>query len=334
MQPHVILISLLYKNSNDMVGAELLLRMYRTMVLIRCFEDTVERLFKQGEIPGFLHVYKGEEAVAVGVCTALRDDDYVTSTHRGHGHAIAKGVDVKILMAELMGKATGTNKGLGGSMHIAWIEKGFLGANGIAGGGIPHSLGAAFASKYKGLDRVSVAFFGEGAASQGVFYESLNIAALWRLPVIFVCENNQYAVTTHISKQTAVSEIHRKAQAFGIPSLLVDGMDVVAVYNAAVKAVERARKGEGPSFIECQTYRYGGHYVGDPEKYRDKEEVKKWMEKDPLKIMKNRLVGSGMLSNDEDAKIWEWARVTVEDAVKFARESPYIDFNEVRTLCV
>lgn len=316
------------------MNSDTFIEMYKKMVLIRVFEEKVEELYKMGELPGFVHVYKGEEAVAVGVCAALREDDYVVSTHRGHGHAIAKGVDVRALMAELLGKATGTNRGLGGSMHIASIEKGFLGANGIAGGGIPHAVGAAFASKYKGYDKVSVTFFGDGAASQGVLYESLNIASLWKLPVIFVCENNHYAVTTHISKQASTQEIYRRAEAFGIPSTAVDGMDAVAVYNTAAEAVERARKGEGPSFIECKTYRFGGHYVGDPERYRNDKEVRKWLERDPLKIMKEKLIELGLLNEVNDKMIYDLAVNEVEEAVRFARDSSYLNFKDARALCI
>lgn len=251
----------------------LMVESYRKMVLIRKFEMCASKLFAQNKLPGFLHLYVGEEAVATGVCSALEVTDYITSTHRGHGHLIAKGGDVKKMMAELFAKETGYCKGKGGSMHISDRDKGILGANGIVGAGIPIATGAAFASKYKGDGRVAVSFFGDGAANRGTFHEALNMAAAFKLPAVFVCENNLFAISVCARYHMAISDISDRAAAYGMPGYSIDGNDVELVYETTKAAVERARRGEGPTLIECKTWRHRGHYEGDPDDYRTAEEL-------------------------------------------------------------
>lgn len=320
------------------IPREKLLDMYYRMVLIREFEERVRELYAAGRIPGFVHLYAGEEAVAVGVAANLVKGDYVTSTHRGHGHCIALGCDVKAMMAELFGKKTGTCKGKGGSMHIADFDVGMLGANGIVGAGVPIAVGAALALKYKGTNNVAVAFFGDGAMNQGAVMEALNLAAIWKLPVVFVVEDNQYAISmrsTSPSKlqprcSTARSYAER-ALGFGIPAVTVDGMDVLAVYEAAKWAVERARRGEGPSLLDCKTYRYYGHFEGDPMVYRSREEIEEWRKRDPILTYRERLLRWNIASEQELNTIHEKARREVEEAVRFAEESPYPEPSEAYT---
>jgi pyruvate dehydrogenase E1 component alpha subunit len=301
---------------------ELLKRIHRTMVRIRRFEERAVELFMAGELPGFLHSYLGQEAVAAGVCAALRQDDYITSTHRGHGHVIAKGLELDRMMAELYAKTTGYCKGKGGSMHIADFSRGILGANGIVGAGIPIGAGAALSARMRRSGQVVVSFFGEGATSQGSFHEAANLAAVWRLPLVLVCENNLYAVSTHRSQQNRLSDIAQRAAAYGFPGVTVDGNDPVAVYQAAVPAIERARAGEGPSLIECQTYRWLGHYVGDPGAYRPKEEYAEWKARDPVPRFETRLEAEGVLPREQIESVREEVRREVEAAVEFARQSP------------
>ena len=282
-----------------MVGwdEELLCRLYRTMVTIRFFEQTVEKHFLAGEIPGFVHLYIGEEAIATGVCANLTPDDYIASTHRGHGHSIAKGADVSRMMAEIFGKKTGYCKGKGGSMHIADFSVGMLGANGVVGGSFAIATGAALATKMLEQKRVAVAFFGDGASNRGTFHESANLASIWKLPVIFLCENNQYASTTPYRSSTSVEDIADRARGYGMPGVVVDGNDVFAVYEAAKAAVERARGGGGPSLVEAKTYRIKGHFVGDPELYRSKEEVQEIFAKtDPISQFERQVSSEGSLS--------------------------------------
>lgn len=309
---------------------EKLLDMYRKMVLIRAHEEKVRELFAAGKIPGFVHLYVGEEAVAVGVISNLRDDDYITSTHRGHGHCIAKGVDVKAMMAELFGKKTGSCKGKGGSMHIADFEKGMLGANGIVGAGAPLAIGAALSAKIRGTDQVVVAFMGDGAANQGAVMESFNLAAIWKLPVIFVIEDNMYAISmrslTPSDLQPRVSAARsyaERAMGFGIPAVTVDGQDVLAVYEAAKEAVERARRGEGPTLLHCKTYRYYGHFEGDPLVYRSKAEEEEWRKRDPIVLFRRKLLEMGAATAEELDRIEREAAKLIEEAVRFAEESPY-----------
>ncbi len=305
------------------VGRETLLLMYERMNAIRVFEVTVREEFAKGRIPGFVHLYAGEEAVGVGVCAHLTDRDFITSTHRGHGHCIAKGCDRKGMMAEIFGKATGLCKGKGGSMHIADVEKGMLGANGIVGGGFALATGAALTAKLKGTDQVSVCFFSDGASNQGTFHESLNLAAIWKLPVIFVCENNQYAESTPVWYSTAAKTIADRAQGYDIPGVVVDGQDIFAVYEAAEAAIKRARAGGGPTLIECKTYRHYGHFEGDAQTYKKQEDVNLYMgDRDPIAVFKQTVLDRNLLNEEDLERIEAKVRRDVEEALQFAKESP------------
>lgn len=308
---------------------ETLLAMYTTMLTIRRFEGQVAELFAAGKLPGFIHLYIGEEAVATGVCTNLRPDDYITSTHRGHGHLIAKGGDLRLMMAELFGKKTGYCKGKGGSMHIADVGLGILGANGIVGGGPPIATGAALAAQYLGKDSVVACFFGDGASNQGTFHEALNMAAIWKLPVVFVCENNHYGISLHQSRHQTVSDVADRAAAYDIPGVAVDGNDVVAVYEAAQEAVRRARAGGGPSLIECKTYRQRGHFEGDPQNYKPQEEAAAWMAKDPIPRFESRLIQMGVLTPEKVKQLDASIQRKVGEAVRFAEESPFPAAEEI-----
>jgi pyruvate dehydrogenase E1 component alpha subunit len=299
-----------------------LLWMYDKMRLIRDFENQLHQDFAAGKIPGFVHLYAGEEAVAVGVCANLLATDYITSTHRGHGHCIAKGVCVKEMMAEIRGKQTGCCKGKGGSMHIADINQGMLGANGIVGGGPPLACGAALTAQVKSLDHVCVCFFGDGAANQGTTAESLNLASVWKLPVIFVCENNGYAETTSVDYSIGGQDIAARGSAFGMPGVAVDGLDPFAVFEAASQAVQRAREGKGPTLLECQTYRYYGHFEGDALKYRTRDEEDSYQQRDCLELFRNTVVKQGKLNEAELNEIDERSRESIAEAVTFAEESP------------
>lgn len=315
-----------------MVGwdEELLCRLYRTMVTIRFFEQTVEKHFLVGEIPGFVHLYIGEEAIATGVCANLTTDDYIASTHRGHGHSIAKGADVSRMMAEIFGKKTGYCKGKGGSMHIADFGVGMLGANGVVGGSFSIATGAALAAKMLKQKKVAVAFFGDGASNRGTFHESANLASIWKLPVIFLCENNQYASTTPYRSSTSVEDIADRARGYGMPGVVVDGNDVFAVYEAAKAAVERARGGGGPSLVEAKTYRIKGHFVGDPELYRSKEEVQEIFAKtDPISRFERQVSSEGSLSREKLDAIKLEAQELIDKALAFAKESPEPDPSEL-----
>ena len=300
------------------------LTMLRAMQTIRRFEERASEDFQAGHIYGVVHCYIGQEAVAVGICSALNRDDQIISTHRGHGHCIAKGADLKRMMAELYGRRTGYCKGKGGSMHIADFGIGMLGANGIVAGGIPIVTGAGLAAQLDGKGRVAVSFFGDGAASAGPFHESINIAALWKLPVLYVCENNSYGVNTPAANAVAVKDVAERGTAYGIPGVVVDGNDVLAVYEVAVAAVQRARKGEGPTLIECKTYRWRAHteIKGMPDT-RPAEEVAAWKAKDPIAQFVARLTANGILTDaawkQMDAAILE----DIEQAVTFAKESPF-----------
>jgi pyruvate dehydrogenase E1 component alpha subunit len=302
---------------------EKLAEMYRKMFEIRCFEEKVFELYGQNLIPGTIHLYAGEEAVAVGVCSSLRKDDYITSTHRGHGHCIAKGAELKRTMAEILGKKTGYCKGKGGSMHIADFNVGMLGATAVVGAGLPIAVGAGLSAQLRKTDQVVACFFGEGASNQGTFHESINMASAWSLPVIFVCENNLYAMGTHQSRIMNVENIADRAVAYGIPGVTVDGNDVLAVFEASQKAVDRARGGAGPTLIECKTYRHKGHSRVDPAKYRPKEEVEQWLARDPIKRFKQVLLQNSDFSQSEVQEIEEKVAADIEEAVKFAVQSPY-----------
>ncbi len=298
---------------------------YRTMLTIRYFEEKVETLFAEGKISGTTHTSSGQEAVAVGACAALRQDDYVTSTHRGHGHLIARGGDPRRMMAEMFGKATGYSRGRGGSQLMMDLSLGFLGSNGITGGGIPIATGAALSCAYQKNGRVALCFFGDGAANQGTFHESLNMAGLWKLPVVYVCENNLYAMSTPVRQGLSISDIAMRAASYGFPGLVVDGNDVMAVHEAAASACARARGGGGPTLIECKTYRFSGHSRGDPRRYRTREEEAAWREKDPLTRFKGELVRLGLLKGRDDQALKREAKRVVAEAVAFARKSPLPD---------
>lgn len=308
---------------------EAMLGLFRTMIRIREFEETAAKLFLDGKLIGFLHLYSGEEAVAAGVCACLREDDCITSTHRGHGHCIAKGADVDRMMAELYGKATGYSKGKGGSMHIADISKGIIGANGIVGAGIPIAVGAAYAQKYRNQDAVSVAFFGDGASNRGTFHEAVNMAAALNLPAVFVCENNQFGMSTPFGYHSKNKTISQRAAAYDIPGVRVDGNDPVAVLNAAAEAVGRARAGGGPTLIECLTWRHHGHYVGDAARYKKPEDEREWRAKDPIPRFEKRLLEDGVASAGELEQIRAEAEEEIRSAVTFAQDSPYPEIDEM-----
>jgi pyruvate dehydrogenase E1 component alpha subunit len=300
------------------------LHKYRQMAKIRAFEEQVNELYKGAKMPGLAHLYVGEEAVAVGVCEALRRDDVITSTHRGHGHCLAKGATVDRMFAELLGKEAGYCRGKGGSMHIADQDTGNLGANAIVGGSAGIATGAALSAKMRGTDQVAVCFFGDGALGQGLLYEAMNMAALWALPVIYVCENNLYGEYTPGS-ETIAGEILGRARAFGIHAETVDGQDVQLVHTTMRRLVERARRGEGPAFLECKTYRYYGHHVGDVNReYRTREEEKEWMTKhDPLLTLAARLTAQKLVDGDTFERIVNDVKTEIEKGVEFALAAPY-----------
>ncbi len=303
---------------------------FQTMCNIRCFEERVEKNFLAGNIPGFVHLYIGEEAIATGVCGALEKTDYIESTHRGHGHCIAKGADINRMMAEIFGKREGLCKGKGGSMHIADFSVGMLGANGVVGGGFNLAAGAALASKMQGDNKVSVVFFGDGASNRGTFHEAANLASAWQLPVVFVLEMNCWASTTPYRTTTNVEDISDRAAGYGMPREIVDGNDVMAVYEAAKRAVERARSGGGPTFLECKTYRIKGHFVGDPEMYRTKEEVQRvFSDTDPLKKFREKYVAEGVFITDELDAMHAQAVKAIDDAIDFADKGVYPAENEL-----
>ena len=303
----------------------LLLKMYQGMVTIRSFEEKAIELFEHNFIRGNIHSCIGQEAVSAGVCSALRRDDYMVNTHRGHGNCIAKGADLRLMMAELLGKSTGYCKGKGGSMHIADFEGGNLGANGIVGGGIPIAVGAGISIQNRGTDQVVACFFGDGATNQGTFHESLNLAALWKLPVIFVCENNQYALSTPIREAISISRISERAAAYGIAGMSIDGNDIVEVFLKTEEAVQRARGGEGPTLLDCVTYRFFGHFTGDPGRgitYRSKEEMDQWLNRCPIKQFKERLIQEKIMTEETGKAIEVNVKASIEEAVQFAKESP------------
>ena len=313
------------------VDREQLLRFYRQMLKIRLFEEQVNQLYLGAKMPGLAHLYIGQEAVAVGVCEALRDDDYITSTHRGHGHCLAKGASVDKMFAELLGKVDGYCRGKGGSMHIADQERGNLGANAIVGGSAGIATGAALSAKMRGTDQVAVCFFGEGALGQGLLYECMNMASLWKLPVIYLCENNLYNEYTHYSETTA-GEIEARAKAFGIPTEAIEAQDVELVYRTMSKLVERARKGDGPSFLLCNTYRFHGHHVGDIDRayYRPKKEEEEWKERrDPVKLLADKLVRSEIVDRKFLAQTENEIASEIKSGADFALNAPYPDPEEV-----
>ena len=312
------------------IRVEQWIHVYRRMLTIRLFEEQVNELYTRALMPGLAHLYVGEEAVAVGICEALRPDDYITSTHRGHGHCLAKGASPGRMFAELLGKEAGYCRGKGGSMHIADPATGNLGANAIVAGSVGIATGAAFSAKRLRTTQVSVCFFGEGALGQGVLYEVMNLAQLWKLPVIYACENNLYTEYTHYSETTA-GDIPARARAFGIQAETVDGQDVRAVHTMATRFVERARQGDGPAFLLCNTYRYRGHHVGDinREYYRSKQEEQQWMERDPIKVLADWLIEQGLADRALLDRIHSEVGSEIEAAVKFALAAPYPNPEEV-----
>jgi len=303
---------------------ENMLSLFETMVKIRDFEEKSKDLMLAGKLAGFLHSYAGEEAVAAGVCSKLGPQDCICSTHRGHGHIIAKGADINKMMAELFGKATGYSKGKSGSMHIADISLGIIGANGIVGAGLPIANGVAFALRYEKKDGVVVAFFGDGATNRGTFHEALNLASVWNLPVVFVCENNKFGMSVSQERHMKIEKISDRAAAYGIPGVTVDGNDPVAVGEAAAEAVNRARSGQGPTLIECLTWRHYGHFIGDPAVYKDPEEQKLWLsaERDPILRFRTRLLDEGLATQAEIDAIEARVATQIDEAVAFAEASP------------
>jgi pyruvate dehydrogenase E1 component alpha subunit len=311
------------------IEPERLVYMYRQMLTIRRFEEAVWDVYTRALMPGIAHLSIGQEGVAVGACAALQPDDYIMSNHRGHGHCIAKGSDVNRMMAEILGKDTGYCRGKGGTMHIADAEHRNLGATGIVGGGIGLAVGVGLTIQIQGSRLVSLCFFGDGAANQGIFHESMNLAAIWRLPVIFLCENNQYGEYTSAEKVTAGQRVADRARAFEIPAVTIDGMDVLAVCEAVGEAAARARTGGGPTMIEALTYRYGGHHVGDPGKYRESDEINQWKQRDPIANFERRLADSGLLSETDINAIGREVEETVQAAVEFAKASPLPALDQV-----
>ena len=306
------------------LSTEVLMDMHRRMVRIRLFEEAAGKLAEAAKLPGFLHLYVGQEAVASGVCTTLSDDDQITSTHRGHGHLVAKGGQFNEMMAELMAKSTGYCKGKGGSMHISNLDVGMLGANGIVGAGAPIAVGAGFTNKYKDNGNVAVAFFGDGSTNIGAFHEAANMACALKLPVVFICENNEYGEFTARDKTMAITDIVDRAAGYGMPGVIVDGMDVVAIHEAASEAVARARRGEGPSLVEAKTYRFFNHHgvqnLGL--KYRTDDEVAEWKQRDPIFSFEARLIEQGTATRDDIDAIWAELRADIETAIQFAEDSP------------
>jgi pyruvate dehydrogenase E1 component alpha subunit len=306
--------------------------LYKKMIEIRLFEEKIQDLYARGLVPGSVHLYIGQEAVAAGVCAHLRKEDYITSTHRGHGHLIAKGADLKFMMAELFGRKTGYCKGKGGSMHIADFDLGILGSNGIAGGGIPIAVGAGLSSKMRGTDQVTVCFFGDGASNNGTFHEGLNFASVHRLPVVFVCENNLYGISVSQKQHQAIQDISIRSIAYNMPGITIDGNDVLAVYQTSGEAIQRARAGEGPTLVECKTYRWRGHYEGDPNqgrRYRTLEEIQAWIKKCPIKGFEEKLVKEKVLNKNKMMHIRNEVEGRIEEAVTFANQSPFPDPQDI-----
>ncbi|MFC2705240.1 MAG: thiamine pyrophosphate-dependent dehydrogenase E1 component subunit alpha [Olsenella profusa] len=296
--------------------------MYETLVRIRTFESRAVDLFAEGQIPGFLHSYLGEEAIATGVCENLERTDFITSTHRGHGHIIAKGGDTRYMMAELYGRTTGYCKGKGGSMHIADRGLGILGANGIVGAGQDIAVGAGLSIAYRGTNQVTACFFGDGSTNQGTFNEALNMASIWKLPIVFVCENNQFGISMSQSRHQAIKDIADRAVSYGFPGIAVDGNDVMAVYEVAREAVNRARQGQGPTLVECKTWRWRGHFEGDPSVYKDPVEQEAWMEKEPVRRYRTFLEENEVMTADEMDAVDKRIDDEIDAAVAYAQESP------------
>lgn len=310
---------------------EQLKELYLTMRRIRVFETEVNHLYAEAKIPGFGHLYAGEEAIATGICSCLRRDDFITSTHRGHGHLIAKGGDINKMMAELYAKENGYCKGRGGSMHIANLDLGILGANGVVGAGHCLSVGAGLSIQMRQTDQVCICFFGDASTNQGTFHESLNLASVWRLPVVFICENNFYGISVPQRMHMNIQNISDRAASYGIPGVTVDGNDIFAVQGAAREAIDRARSGQGPSLIECRTYRHFGHYNGDPAHYRPAEEVAEWMKKDPIPRLSKYMMEHGMATEQEIKEMDDRIVQEVADAIAYAEAQPFAPEESILT---
>lgn len=306
-----------------MYSPEFLERLYRTLYTIRVFETECIKLYRQGLIVGYFHPYLGEEAIATGACASLREDDYIVSTHRGHGHCIARGGKLKPMVAEVLGRKDGYCRGRGGSMHIADVTRGNIGANGIVGAGIPIGVGAALGIRIRRGDQVVVVFFSDGAANNGVFAESLNMAAIWDLPVVFILENNHYAVSSPIEEMTRIPNLYKRGEAYGVPSSAVDGNDVLAVYERTKEAAELCRRGKGPVLIEAKTYRHGGHHVNDPGRYMPQERLEYYRARDPVMLARERLITEGGRDEDSIAAIERKIGRAMEEAIEFAKNSPH-----------
>lgn len=317
-------------NEASVADRQLYAGLYTKLLQIRLFEQKAAELFRAGRLPGFLHSSLGQEAVPVGVCSCLRPDDYIISTHRGHGDIIAKGARLDRMMAELFAKRTGYCRAKGGSMHIADFGIGVLGAMGIVGSGLPIATGAGLSAMMRNTDQVVAAFFGDGAANQGTFHEAVNLASIWNLPVVFVCQNNLYAMSTPRSYHMRVERVSDRAVAYGIPGRTADGNDVLAVREAALQAIDRARRGEGPSLLECITYRHSGHFVGDPGAYRPKGEVEQWMDRDPVRLFRSRMLAEGLAAEDELRSIEAAVERELEEALQFAESSPEPELQEAQ----
>ncbi len=304
------------------VDKDFMLGLYEKMFLIRKFEERTVKHYKAGQIPGFVHIYIGEEAVSTGVCAALNDDDYITSTHRGHGHLIAKGGDVRLMMAELFAKKTGYCKAKGGSMHICDLSLGIMGSNGIVGAGLPIAAGVGCANKMEGKGQVCVCFFGDGASNRGTFHESINMASIYKFPVIYVCENNYYGISGCVKDTMNICDISDRADSYGIPGVSVDGNNIMEVYDAATEAVQRGRSGGGPTLIECRTWRHRGHWEGDPDNYRDAKECEAWLAKDPISRFEEELIAKKISTKEEIDGIQKKVIARLDEAVEFAKASP------------
>ncbi|MDR1486899.1 MAG: thiamine pyrophosphate-dependent dehydrogenase E1 component subunit alpha [Deltaproteobacteria bacterium] len=313
------------------IEKEILIKMYSDMVRIRAFEHKARDLFAAQKIPGFVHLYVGEEAIATGVISNLKPEDYIHSHHRGHGHLLVKGGDPNVMMAELFGKTDGYCKGKGGSMHIAAVDLGMLGANGIVGAGLTLAAGVGFALKYLKTDKVCICFFGDGSSNRGTFHEGLNMASTFKLPVVYVCENNQYGISNRQTTAMNITDISDRAGAYGIPGITVDGNDPVAVYEAAYEAIARARRGEGPSLIECKTWRHRGHFEGDPSTYKNPQEQAAWLDKDPIPQFAKKLLDLKYVDQKTLDSIKAKADQDIEAGVAFAEKSPYPEISELTT---
>jgi len=310
-------------------GNDLMKDLYKTMIKIRRFEEATAKYYAAGLIPGFVHLYIGEEAVAAGACAAIRSNDYITSTHRGHGHLIAKGGDLSLMMAELFAKRTGYCKGKGGSMHICDLSLGIIGSNGIVGAGLPIAVGVGYGAKVFGKGQVCLCFFGDGAANRGTFHESINLASVWNLPVVYICENNLYGISGCARNTMKVCDVSERSKSYGIPGYSVDGNDVIAVYNTTLEAVNHARAGNGPSIVECKTWRHRGHWEGDLDLYRNKEEHAAWLSRDPVTTFAKKLLDNRIADQETLDKYDNEISQEVKKAVEFAEASSFPDPEEL-----